>query len=67
MVGNAQVQQFVNDDEILKFRVLMGEVGGQGDDSPRWNRNPTSASYAEREPAAGAHSDVAPSRLRDRE
>ena len=33
MVGNAQVQQFVSDNEILEVGVLIGKVSGQGDDS----------------------------------
>lgn len=33
MVGKAQVQQFMSDDEILEVRVLVGQVGGQGDNS----------------------------------
>ena len=33
MVGNPQVQQLMSDDEILEIRVLIGQIGGQGDDS----------------------------------
>ena len=33
MVGNAQVQQLMRDNEILEVGVLISKVGGQGDDS----------------------------------
>ena len=33
MVGNTQVQQLMRDNEILEVRILIGKVGGKGDDS----------------------------------
>ena len=42
MVGNAQVQQLMSDDEILEVGVLIDQVGGQGDDSGCRTRTPLS-------------------------
>ncbi len=33
MVRHAQVQQFMRNDEVLKTRALVDQIGGQGDDS----------------------------------
>jgi len=33
VVGHAQVQQLVDNDEVLEAYVLIGEVSGEGDDT----------------------------------
>ena len=67
MVGNAQVQQLMSDDEILEIRVLIGQIGGQSDDSRCRTRAPLACHALNANLPRVAHSNVVPSTRRGRE